>query len=338
MSKAVTTSVIYPLQPVSAAPVVAMARLLHRRGTGRLWMGQSLSLETQQLFAYLAGMGLGVPFGAGVSLMPLRHPYDAAMSARSLASLSDATYVAGIGPSAPEFQRALLDGGYPRPVTSAREYAMIMRRLLDGDTVSYRGQQLCINTELVAHEAPAVEVGLGVLRIPMATAAGAVADVAITWLTPPEYIRDALLPAATAAAAERGKPAPRIATVVHVAIDRPGRDLRRVALLGAGVHLSTAHYTDMLRQAGIRVHCDDPRAGAQALLDAGVYLTGTPRQIATHLREYQRHGVNEVILNAAGVLLGEGTGAALTDLALILDAVDDLDKSASAETAAEVKP
>ncbi|WP_455353365.1 hypothetical protein [Streptomyces sp. SYSU K217416] len=42
---------------------------------------------------------------------------------------------------------------------------------------------------------PGVELGLGVLRPVLARAAGRVADVAISWMTPSAYLRDVLVPA-----------------------------------------------------------------------------------------------------------------------------------------------
>jgi hypothetical protein len=153
----------------------------------------------------------------------------------------------------------------------------------------------------------------------MARAAGAAADVAITWMTPPEYVRDVLAPALAQGAADRPKP-PRIATVVHVGVARKGRDPWRLALAAAGAHLSAPHYTDMLRRAGIAADPGEPAAGARALVDTGVYAYGSAAELAKCVRGYQDAGVDEVILNAAGVASAEGNDAAVTDLAEILDA------------------
>ena len=316
-------SVLYPLQPDRITDVAAFGRLLSRRGAGRLWMGHSLTLDTQHVFAYLAGLGLGVPFGSSVSLMPLRHPLDAAVAARSVAALSGAPYVAGLGPSAVNFQRAVLSAPYRRPVTAAREYLTAVRGLLAGEIVRYDGENVSLHSDLVAmRNAPPVELGLGVLRPAMAAAAGAVADVAITWLSPRRYLTDRLLPALADGATAAGRPGARVVTVVHVALDRPGRDLEAVARAGAGPQLGTEHNTAMLRLAGLDVHPDDPAAGARKLLEDNVFLTGTAEHVAAGLADHFTLGVDEVVLNPAGVMLTEGVGAACSDVEQILRAAD----------------
>lgn len=310
-------SVILPHQPGAVSDAVPYAELVKRGRAARLWLGQSLRLEAAQLMAYLAGRGLQVPVGGSVALMPLRHPLQAAVEARSLALLTGHPLVAGFGASAPEFVTVLNGEPYARPATVAREFLSTVRTLLHGGRL--RGFAL----PPLAH--PPVEVGAGVLRPGMARVAGACADVAITWLTPPEYVRDVLAPALRAGAAEAGRPEPpRIATVVHAAVHRPDRDAARIALMAAGRHLQAAHYADMLRRAGLPIRQDDPAAGARALVSAGVFVTGTAEQIAERLGAYHRAGVDEVIVSTSGVFLTAGREAAVADAEEILTAMEAL--------------
>ncbi|MGW7822753.1 LLM class flavin-dependent oxidoreductase [Streptomyces puniciscabiei] len=321
--RAQQTSVIYPLQPSSVGEIVPVARLLQQRGRGRLWLGQSMGLDTHQLFAALTGMGIRIPFGSSVVLSPLRHPFDAALQARSVAAMSGSPYVAGIGPGGADFQRMVMREAYARPVSAAAEYVSVMRRLLAGERVDEDGAHFHTHAQLGPPPSAPVELGLGVLRSAMARAAGRVADVAITWLTPAPYIRDTLVPSLAAGASSEHRRSPRVATVVHVAVARPGRDIRRTAFNAASGHLSLPHYTDMLRQAGITADPAHPDEGAGAIVDAGLFVTGTPQEIADGLDEYRHAGVDEVILNVCGVTRSEGLGAGLRDLTDILGAVDD---------------
>jgi hypothetical protein len=52
-----------------------------------------------------------------------------------------------------------------------------------------------------------------------------------------------------------------------------------------------------------------------------VFVSGTPVDIARELERYHEAGVDEVVLNPCGVLLAEGTGAALRDVEEIAAAV-----------------
>jgi alkanesulfonate monooxygenase SsuD/methylene tetrahydromethanopterin reductase-like flavin-dependent oxidoreductase (luciferase family) len=304
------------------------AKLVKETSLHRLWLGQSLILESHQSFAYLAGRGLRIPVGIGVTLIPFRHPVEAAVQARSLARLTGHPIVAGYGPATPGMVAALRGAPYDKPGRASAEYARAVRGLLD-ETPSLIESEAFYQSELSPLEPmsthPPVEVGLGVLRPGMARAAGGTADVAITWMTPPGYVRDTLIPALAQGAAKHGRDqVPRVATVVHVAVARPGRDPRKIALAGAGKHLSLPHYTDMLRQAGVPAEASNSRAGANALLDKGVYLYGSPEEIAKGLMDYEHAGVSEIIINPCGTLVVEGLRSTVRDLEEITTAVEAL--------------
>jgi alkanesulfonate monooxygenase SsuD/methylene tetrahydromethanopterin reductase-like flavin-dependent oxidoreductase (luciferase family) len=294
-----------------------LARELNAR---RLWIGQSLRIESHHVLSVLAAENPGLPLGSCVALTPLRHPYQAATEARSIAILSGASYVAGYGPAQPEFQEALLGRPYGRQLRAMHEYADIMRGLLDGGVVEREGEYHSVRARLFPQAAPPVEVGLGVLRTGMARTAGRVADAAITWLAPHWYIRDRIGPALHAGAAESGRPVPRVVMVVHVAVTRPMRNLRRIVEAATAMHLVAPHYTDMLRQAGVPADAADPVAGARALLDADVFLTGSPERIAAALSTYRASGVDEIVLNTSGVYLTSGTTAAMRDIREVMEA------------------
>lgn len=316
-------SVLFPLQPERPHDVQAFANLVETTGARRLWLGQSLRVDTHQSFAYLAGSGPRVSIGTSVSLMPLRHPVEAAQQARSLASLLEQPVVAGFGASTPGFVRAMEGQPYAAPRSAAHEYLTIVRELLEGRQVDYDGQYHTLSGfRLMPMQHPPVEVGAGVLRPRMARSAGEVADAAITWLTPPHYVRDSILPELRKGASDGGRKTPRVVTIVHVAVAREDRDPTALAHAGSGGHLGTAHYTDMLQRSGVPVDPNDTATGADLLVRHGVFVTGTPEEIAAEIARYEESGVDEVVLNTAGVVLIHGMQAALSDLDEILAAVE----------------
>ncbi|MBT2446173.1 LLM class flavin-dependent oxidoreductase [Streptomyces sp. ISL-43] len=317
-----TISVMYPAMPADIGDVLPYARVAENTSGRRLWLGQSFTIETHTVFAALTGMGLDIGFGTAVTLMPLRHPMTAAVNARSIAALSGHSYISGIGPGGQELQRRVNGAPYEKPVTAARHYVRMMRTLLDGKLATGDdGPWETEGVELSAMDTPPVEIGLGVLRPAMARLAGQAADWAITWLTPLSYLGERLLPVMAQAARDAGRPGPpRVASVVHCALTRPGRDLRQIALKAVGPHLSSPHYTDMLRQAGIPVDRTDPATGARLVIEHGLFATGDADQIAATLAAYHDAGVDDVIVNVCGLHMHEGPGAAIRDLAAITTA------------------
>ncbi|MGX5210405.1 LLM class flavin-dependent oxidoreductase [Streptomyces violaceus] len=314
-------SIIFPTMAADPLDLVPFAELVKEGYATRLWQGQSLNLETHQMFAYLAGRGFDIPVGTSVVLMPMRHAYEAVVHARSLSRLTGHGTVLGVGPGAPDFTAELRGEPYPSPRTACIAYLDAMRRFLDGvDGTDASAEKAGPSSSslLPPFGHPGVELGLGVLRPVLARAAGMAADTAISWMTPPHYVRDVLLPAMAEGAAQRGRAVPRMTTVVHAALAKPGRNPYQLALTAAKAHLTTAHYTDMLRRAGLRVHPSQPFLGAQALVDSGTFLHGTVEDICDEVRAYGEAGVDEVVLNLCGVASAYGYRAAADDLRQIL--------------------
>lgn len=307
-----------PRRPEQILPLAAMVKWTHAE---RLWQGQALLMEPHQGFVSAAASGFRVPVGLGVTLMPLRHPYEAALQARSVAMTTGHSVVAGFGPGSRAFQTGLLGAPYTSPLTAAREYLAAVRGLLDGEVIQNEGRYFNISAQLPPAAAPRVDVGLGVLRPGMAGVAGEFADVAITWLTPPDYLRDILVPAIRKSAEEAGRPCPRITAMVPVALERAQVSAPELALASNAGHIQAPHYIDMLRQAGVQVSGEDPAETARALVEANAFVSGAPEQVAALLDQYRQAGVDEIVLNTTGVRKRCAEQEAVNDLKTILAAV-----------------
>ncbi|OEJ39803.1 5,10-methylene tetrahydromethanopterin reductase [Streptomyces agglomeratus] len=318
-------SVLIPFVPRRPEQVLPYAALVQWTGARRLWQGQSLVLEPHQTFAHVAGAGFRVPVGLGVTLMPLRHPYEAALQARSLAMLTGQPVVAGYGPGGTSLQRSLLGSPYRSPLTAAREYLGVVRGLLTGaseeEVAAAGGEYFSCHGRLAPYPAPQVELGLGVLRPGMARVAGELADVAITWLASADYLAEQIMPALREGAATAGRPVPRVAAMVPLALTRPDREPAELALASNAAHLQAPHYQDMLRRSGIEARDEEPLARAKALVDGDAFLSGDLDALTEKLARYERAGVDEVVLNLTGVANLFGPQAAMAELKTLLAAL-----------------
>lgn len=312
-------SVLMPFTPSRPEQAVPYAAFVQHRAH-RLWQGQSLLIDPHQTFSYLAGIGFRIPVGTGVTLMPFRHPFEAALHARSMAAAMRAPVVAGFGPGGTSLQASLRGAPYPSPIRAAREYLTIVRALLASGTVSHAGEYFTMYGSLPPLPAQPVELGLGVLRPRMARLAGEVADIAVTWLTPSAYVGDQLLPALREGATAAGRATPRLAAIVPVAVSRPERESADLAAASNSAHLNGPHYRDMLRRAGIELGSpSDLAAGARALVDGGAFVYGEPAVICKELDAYRAAGVDEIVLNLTGVCVRHGIQAGLADLEAIFN-------------------
>ncbi|WP_431682766.1 LLM class flavin-dependent oxidoreductase [Kitasatospora sp. KL5] len=314
-------SILVPFVPRRPEQLATYAALVHWTRAARLWQGQSLTVEAHQGFAHAAGTGFGVPTGLGVSLMPLRHPYEAAVQARSLALSTGHPVLAGFGPGSPSLQRAMRGEPYASPLTAAEEYLTVVRGLLQGRQLDFSGEYYHCAGALPPSPAPEVQVGLGVLRPGMARLAGRVADAAITWLTPASYLRETVLPALREGADAAGRPLPGVVAMVPMALPLPDQDVEAVAVAGNGVHMQAPHYADMLRRAGIDVGSGDPLANARALIEGGAFLAGEVDELVEQIKAFWNSGVDEVVINVTGVAKVCGAQAAMRQIKTIVTAL-----------------
>ncbi|MFG3252679.1 LLM class flavin-dependent oxidoreductase [Streptomyces sp. NPDC048172] len=322
-------SLLLPPQLSRPEQAVPFALLTQRSGAHRLWQGQGLAVDSHHLVAWLAGQGIRVRSGFGVSLMPLRSPYQAAVEARSVALATGRSVVAGFGPGGIAGQRSFLGRPYASQLGASREYVRTVRGLLAGGATEVHGAEFATSARLVELPAPRVSVGLGVLRERMAVLAGEAADTAVTWLASASYLDGTLLPALRKGAQQRearqreegaAREGPWVTAYVPVGLSGPGRTAAGLAHAACGAHVQAPHYREALRRSGIAVEGDGSTEDAVRLVDGGVFLHGTAEEIHARLGEYRALGVDEVVLNATGVALTKGVRAAESDLREILEA------------------
>lgn len=314
-------SFMFPQQPTEPEAILPFGRLAVEVGAARLWLGQSLRIESHPAVAYLAGSGCKLSVGMSVGLTVLRHPYDAALQARSLARLMGQPVAIGYGAAYPQFVTGVQGRPYPKPASFVGSYVDIARRLAANEAVSWDDEFFSVHTRLPPMQTPKVEMGAGVLRPAMARIAGRTCDLAMTWLTPLSYLEEVVKPQ-LAAGARGVQEVPRIVSVVHAAVQRKGRSANLLAQHGSMGHLSAAHYTDMLRRAGLDVDASDPISGAREIVQAGIYVYGDADHIAAEIARYHAIGVDEVVINPASISNMYGVEAAMDDLAEIFAAVN----------------
>lgn len=158
-------SIMMPFMPTHHEQALTLAGLVQFGPAERVWHGQSLLVDSYHTFNYLAGSGFRMPVGFGVRLMPLRHPFEAAVQAQPLACATGHSVVAGFGPSAAVFQRSVLGEQYAMPLTVTRECVGIVRDVLDGNIFDRSGKFFSCRLDLPNLEEGAARVGRAMPRV-----------------------------------------------------------------------------------------------------------------------------------------------------------------------------
>ncbi|MFW5473096.1 LLM class flavin-dependent oxidoreductase [Knoellia sp. CPCC 206450] len=318
--------VLFGQQVDELEPLVDHARLCAEEGS-RLWMGQSMTVETHLALAAVAGRGIRVDTGLAVAVAPLTTPALAWAQARSIAALMGRSISACYGIGSLAAAQAIRGEPMPSPARWMRDFVGSVGALRE-DALRHPGTE----------GLPEIELGCGVLRPTMARRAAEVSEVVVTWLTPTEHLAATLVPALDRGAAAAARPRPRVVAIVPCAVRRPGRDPVRLAATALGQHIRLPHYAQMLRGAGVDLRGERAH-DLRATLRSGLFAWGEPEQIRATLLAHVAAGADEVVLHLGSVGLVHGHRAALADLREILAALDDVRHGGAARpTAASAGP
>ena len=202
-----------------------LARLAEQRGFGELWFAEDCFF-TGGISGAAAALAATeeIPVGLGVVSAMVRHPALLAMEIATLDRMFPGRVRPGIGTGVPAWMRQI--GLKPKsPLSALRESVTGVRRLLDGEEVSFEGR--CFKFDRVKLEHPPathVPVSMGVLAPKAMRLSGEIADGnVLSVLASPEYVRWARERVAEGAA-EAGRDGGRhMATFAFLSIGRDGR-------------------------------------------------------------------------------------------------------------------
>ncbi|HEV8439589.1 MAG TPA: LLM class flavin-dependent oxidoreductase [Methylomirabilota bacterium] len=110
-----------------------------RLGVSSVWSSEAWGTDAVTPLAYLAARTSTIKLGTSIMQAGTRSPALIAMTALTLAALSDDRFVLGLGTSGPQVIEGWHGVRYHRPVTRLRETVEIVRMALRGERVVYRG-------------------------------------------------------------------------------------------------------------------------------------------------------------------------------------------------------
>lgn len=205
--------VVVPNQGATSDGVAASLARLEALGFDSAWMpGIPNGPDILTLLA-LAGRGTGrIEIGSAILPAFPRHPAALAVQALAVNDALHGRFSLGLGLSHQKVIERQFGLSYERPVGFMRDYLEILRPLLHEGEVDHVGSRLRTRLRLdvtrTATEPPAVL--LAALGPQMLQLAGQLADGVLTWMTGPSTVEGHVVPGVVAAAADAGRPAPRI--------------------------------------------------------------------------------------------------------------------------------
>ena len=229
----------------------------------------------------------------GTCIIPTfpRHPLALAQGAIAVDSLAPGRLRLGVGPSHKPAIERTYQFDFTRPLEHLREYVTILTTIFRDGSVAFHGKRLHAEAQTAG---PAnIRVMVSALRHNAFKLAGELTEGGISWVSPPDHIRDVALPALKegAAAAGRDYVPPAIVHVPIVVSDDPGA-VFEAATRQIGFYQRLPFYMAMWIEAGF------PEASGteftRRMCDALV-VSGTENEVADRLRQLPHYGAGEII-------------------------------------------
>src|SRR3954468_3225271 len=110
---------------------LALDRVLEaeRLGFESVWTSEAYGSDAVSPAAWVLANTTKIKVGTAIMQMPARTPTMAAMTAMTLAQLSNNRFIIGVGASGPQVIEGWHGVAYGRPVTRLKEYVQIMKRV-----------------------------------------------------------------------------------------------------------------------------------------------------------------------------------------------------------------
>jgi F420-dependent oxidoreductase-like protein len=202
------------------ARLVADAEAAEQAGFASIWVPQ-LPGDFDALTAItLMGRATGrIELGTAVMPIQTRHPVAMAQQALSNQAVCEGRFTLGLGPSHHWIVEDMLGLPYDRPARQVRDYLEVLNVAFAGPgPVDVENDAYRVHNPLDVTDIAPTPILLAALAPVMLRIAGEQASGTILWMADERAVAEHVVPRVTKAAAEAGRPAPRIVAGVPVAL------------------------------------------------------------------------------------------------------------------------
>jgi F420-dependent oxidoreductase-like protein len=266
--------------------VIAQAKRAHAAGVRQVWLAQQFDHDAISLAGLI---GAAVPgLGVGTSVVPInpRHPLIVASLAQTAQAASHGNFSLGLGLGAHEPERLAFGKEWPNTIQRLREHLQILRSIFDTGSVDFHGDQFSASPAWPVKVAGGTPMPLYVAAMgPKALrVTGELADGTLPYLAGPRTIAEFIQPTIAKAAAEAGRPEPRIIAAVPVMVSDDLDAARALAAEHLSFYESVPSYQKVIAREGV-----DSAADLAAV--------GSAESVSRVLRRYLDAGATDVVLS-----------------------------------------
>jgi F420-dependent oxidoreductase-like protein len=277
-------------RPATLDELLARARLAEEVGLSSIWFSNIFGHDAMTVAALAARVTDRIEVGTAITPTYTRHPYGMAQQAASAAAAARGRFTLGVGPSHRVVVERMWGLSYEHAYAHTREYLSVLVPLLTTGKVEHAGSHFTVRAHLTSTDGLPVAVLLSGLGPKMLALAGTLAAGTITWLVGVRTLREHIVPRIREAAAQAGRPAPRIVVELPLALTDDAAAARELAARMFKSYAGLPAYRAMLDREG-------------AAGPAEVAVIGDHDAIGEQLLRLAEAGATD--FNAAPIALGE---------------------------------
>ncbi|MFZ4718194.1 MAG: TIGR03564 family F420-dependent LLM class oxidoreductase [Ilumatobacteraceae bacterium] len=264
--------------------VVAEAQAAKDAGYHTFWSSQIFGHDALTALAIVGREVPGIEVGTAVVPTYPRHPWVMAQQALSTSaainSRGDGGLCLGIGLSHQIVVESMWGLSYAKPVRHLREYLSVLMPLLEGQPVQFQGEEYRVQGGLAAPGSSRPSVVVAALGPQMLRVTGQLADGTSTWCVGPKTLHELTIPTLRQAAADAGRPAPRVVCALPIAVTDDVDAARKKAAQVFAVYDTLPSYKTMMNREGV----DGP---------GGLAIVGTEAEVRDQVKELEAIGVTD---------------------------------------------
>lgn len=292
------------VQEPDARSIVGAVQRAERAGVPAFWLTMGgTTADSAVVYGAAAMVTERIRFGTSIIPTWPKHPVATAQQAIALDSLAPGRFRLGIGPSHHTSMGEVFGVEYRRPLTNLREYLTVITSLLHSGEVSFEGRFVKTHATLPTPvDVPVMAAALqpGAFRL-----CGELADGAISWVAPWNYLRDVALPAMREGAAEAGRPPPPLVAHTPVFLGRDREEMLERSAKMLGRYATLPNYQGMMQASGF---AEAGAGGDMAPFLEGLVVSGDDDEVVEGLKRILSEGAGEII---AHPVYGDGDREAL---------------------------
>ena len=249
-------------------------------GFDTYWVSQIFSHDALTALAVVGREVPGIELGTAVVPTYPRHPMMLAQQALTVQAATGGRLCMGIGLSHQIVVESMWGLSFDKPVRHLREYLEVLMPLLDKQPVSHDGEEFRVHGAIDVPGSTRPVVLVAALGAQMLRVTGALADGTTTWCVGPKVLGELTVPTIRQAAADAGRPEPRIHVTLPVLVTDDVAGARARAAQAFAIYDSLPSYKTMMNREGV----DGP---------GGIAVVGTHDEVRDQVRAIADLGVTD---------------------------------------------